>query len=46
VAPAFTRSSEFAIDKPAGMPCPNLADDHGCSIHDRLPEAGFSGCAA
>jgi hypothetical protein len=46
VAPAFARSSEFAIDKPAGVPCPNLADDHRCSIHDRLRGAGFAGCAA
>lgn len=46
VGPVFTRSSEFAIDKPAGQPCPHLADDHGCSIHDRLQGEGFSGCAA
>ena len=24
VAPAFARSADFAIDKPAGQPCPNL----------------------
>jgi hypothetical protein len=46
VGPVFTRSSEFAIDKPAGTPCPHLADDHRCSIHDRLQAEGFSGCAA
>ena len=46
VGPVFTRSSEFAIDKPAGQPCPHLADDHRCSIHDRLQGEGFSGCAA
>ena len=46
VGPLFTRSSEFAIDKPAGRPCPHLADDHHCSIHDRLQDEGFSGCAA
>lgn len=46
VAPAFARSSEFAIDKPAGVPCPHLADDHRCSIHDRLRPQGFAGCAA
>jgi len=45
VSPAFARSSEFAIDKPAGVPCPNLAD-HRCSIHDRLRAEGFSGCTA
>lgn len=46
VAPAFSRSSEFAIDKPAGVPCLHLADDHLCSIHDRLRPEGFAGCAA
>jgi uncharacterized protein YjbI with pentapeptide repeats len=46
VAPAFSRSSEFAIDKPAGVPCPHLAADHQCSIHDRLRPSGFSGCTA
>jgi hypothetical protein len=45
VAPAFARSSDFAIDKPAGRPCPNLGDDFRCGIHDRLPERGFPGCA-
>jgi uncharacterized protein YjbI with pentapeptide repeats len=46
VAPAFSRSSDFAIDKPAGVPCPHLADDHRCSIHDRLRPFGFAGCTA
>jgi hypothetical protein len=44
VAPAFAKSSDFAIDKPAGQPCPNLAEDFRCGIHDRLPERGFPGC--
>jgi uncharacterized protein YjbI with pentapeptide repeats len=46
VSPAFARSSEFAIDKPAGAPCPNLATDHRCTIHDRLRVEGFTGCTA
>src|SRR5262245_17660732 len=46
VGPAFTRSSEFAIDKPAGVPCPHLATDHRCTIHDRLRPEGFAGCTA
>jgi hypothetical protein len=47
VAPAFVRSAEFAIDKAAGQPCPNLASaGFGCSIHDRLRSKGFGGCAA
>lgn len=44
VAPAFARSSDFAIDKPHGEPCPNLGDDFGCRIHDRLRNSGFRGC--
>jgi uncharacterized protein YjbI with pentapeptide repeats len=46
VAPAFLRSADFAIDKPAGVPCLHLADDHRCSIHDRLRPSGFPGCVA
>ena len=45
VAPAFARSADFAIDKPAGTPCPNLRDDDLCGIHDRLRDRGFPGCA-
>ncbi|WP_433199240.1 pentapeptide repeat-containing protein [Dactylosporangium sp. CS-047395] len=44
VAPAFARSSDFAIDKPAGHPCPNLRDDFRCGIHTRLRDRGFTGC--
>lgn len=44
VAPAFAKSADFAIDKPAGRPCPNLAEDFRCGIHERLPESGFRGC--
>ncbi|SDE55431.1 Pentapeptide repeat-containing protein [Blastococcus fimeti] len=44
VAPAFAASADFAIDKPAGTPCPNLRDDFRCGIHDRLRPAGFPGC--
>jgi uncharacterized protein YjbI with pentapeptide repeats len=45
VVPAFSVSSDFAIDKPSGVPCPNLAtDDFGCTIHSELPERGFPGC--
>jgi len=44
VVPAFSRSSEFAIDKPAGTPCPHLAADHACTIHDLLRPSGFAGC--
>ncbi len=46
VALAFAASAEFAIDKAAGQPCPNLRADFRCSIHDRLRPSGFGGCAA
>ncbi len=45
VAPAFARSADFAIDKPAGHPCPHLGADTGCGIHATLRQQGFSGCA-
>ncbi|MGY1680900.1 pentapeptide repeat-containing protein [Geodermatophilus sp. SYSU D01176] len=44
VAPAFTASADFAIDKPAGSACPHLRDDALCGIHDELRERGFPGC--
>jgi uncharacterized protein YjbI with pentapeptide repeats len=45
VAPAFSASADFAIDKPAGTPCPNLGEDFRCGIHERLRPRGFPGCA-
>jgi uncharacterized protein YjbI with pentapeptide repeats len=44
VAPAFAKSSDFAIDKPAGKPCPHLHTDFRCKIHDELEPRGFRGC--
>jgi hypothetical protein len=44
VAPAFAASADFAIDKPAGRPCPNLRDDFRCGIHAQLRDRGFPGC--
>ncbi len=44
VAPAFSASADFAIDKPAGRPCPSLRPDFRCSIHRRLRQRGFAGC--
>jgi uncharacterized protein YjbI with pentapeptide repeats len=46
VAPAFSASADFAIDKPAGQPCPNLQPDFRCGIHQGLRQQGFRGCAA
>lgn len=40
----FTRSADFAIDKPPAAECPNLATDFSCTIHARLRPRGFSGC--
>lgn len=37
-------SSDFAIDKPAGIACPNLDTDFRCQIHSNLKEQGFKGC--
>ncbi|MER5511457.1 pentapeptide repeat-containing protein [Streptomyces sp. NPDC002766] len=44
VALPFAASADFALDKPAGTPCPNLRDDHRCGIHARLRQEGFTGC--
>ncbi|MFF0011165.1 pentapeptide repeat-containing protein [Streptomyces sp. NPDC005374] len=44
VALPFTASADFALDKPAGTPCPNLRDDHRCGIHAKLRTEGFTGC--
>jgi uncharacterized protein YjbI with pentapeptide repeats len=44
VAPAFSVSADFAIDKPAGRPCRNLLRDFRCRIHDNLRARGFPGC--
>jgi uncharacterized protein YjbI with pentapeptide repeats len=40
----FARSADFAIDKPAATPCPNLDQDFSCTIHHRLRPRGFRGC--
>ncbi len=46
VVPAFARSVDFAIDKPAATPCPNLREDFGCGIHAELRPRGMPGCTA
>ena len=45
IVPAFSRSADFAIDKPAGQPCRHLGPDYRCGIHSDLRERGFRGCA-
>ncbi|NRQ40347.1 pentapeptide repeat-containing protein [Nonomuraea sp. NN258] len=44
VALPFSASADFAIDKDAGRPCPNLSQDFRCSIHRDLRQRGFAGC--
>ncbi|AJP05218.1 oxetanocin A resistance protein [Streptomyces cyaneogriseus subsp. noncyanogenus] len=45
VALPFAASADFAKDKKAGTPCPNLQGDHRCGIHARLRQQGYTGCA-
>jgi Pentapeptide repeats (8 copies) len=44
VALPFAASADFALNKPAGKPCPNLQGDHRCGIHADLRKKGFTGC--
>ncbi|WP_203882228.1 pentapeptide repeat-containing protein [Planotetraspora kaengkrachanensis] len=44
VALPFAASSDFAISKKAGDPCPNLQADFRCGVHSELRQRGFSGC--
>jgi uncharacterized protein YjbI with pentapeptide repeats len=44
VALPFARSADFAIDKDAGKPCPNLETDFRCGMHTQLRQKGFTGC--
>jgi uncharacterized protein YjbI with pentapeptide repeats len=44
VALTFQVSADFAIDKDAGEPCPNLQQDFRCGIHRKLRKEGFQGC--
>lgn len=46
VAPGFSASADFAIDKAPGQPCPHLDAGFRCSIHGGLRAGGFPGCAA
>ncbi|MFZ3471297.1 pentapeptide repeat-containing protein [Streptomyces sp. 4.24] len=44
VALPFAKSTDFAVNKPAGTPCKNLRQDFRCGIHTRLRDSGFPGC--
>jgi hypothetical protein len=41
---AFSRSADFAVDKPAGQPCQHLDDGLRCGIHAVLRSEGYPGC--
>ena len=45
VATSFDASEDFAFSKAAGVPCPHVARDCRCTIHDALVARGLSGCA-
>src|SRR4051812_16080989 len=40
----YNADTDFALTKPAGTPCVNLATDDRCTIHSELRPRGFSGC--
>lgn len=44
VALPFAATTDFAIDKEGGKPCPNLQNDFRCQIHRDLRQKGFRGC--
>ncbi|MFP4978345.1 pentapeptide repeat-containing protein [Paenibacillus sp. CN-4] len=44
VALPFAASVDFAADKAAGQPCPNLQPDFRCGMHTRLRDEGYRGC--
>ena len=44
VVPAFDKGDDFALDKAAHAPCPNLDNSNACRIHETLSADGFAGC--
>ncbi|MWV42881.1 pentapeptide repeat-containing protein [Paenibacillus sp. HJL G12] len=44
VALPYSASSDFAFDKEAGDPCPNLQSDFRCCNHTELRQRGMRGC--
>ncbi|OBY27202.1 hypothetical protein [Leisingera sp. JC1] len=46
VAYPFEAHEDFGLLKAADTPCPNLAPDFRCNIHDDLSKCGFGGCVA
>ncbi|WP_241480912.1 hypothetical protein [Leisingera sp. ANG-M6] len=46
VAYPFEEHEDFGLLKAADIPCPNLAPDFRCNIHNDLAKCGFGGCVA
>ncbi len=44
VSLAFDRSDWFPIEKPNGVPCPQLGENNQCKIYDRREQEGYRGC--
>ncbi|QES41056.1 hypothetical protein DEJ49_08630 [Streptomyces venezuelae] len=44
VALTFSKSADFPVNKDAGKPCGNLAEDFRCGIHRDLRDKGYRGC--
>ncbi|MEU7580523.1 pentapeptide repeat-containing protein [Streptomyces sp. NPDC041068] len=44
VALAFSKSSDFPVNKDAGKPCTNLQADFRCGVHSELRDKGYRGC--
>ncbi|UWQ34993.1 hypothetical protein K3555_09120 [Leisingera sp. M527] len=42
----FEEHEDFGLLKAADIPCPNLAPDFRCNIHNDLAKCGFGGCVA
>ena len=42
---AFDRGEDFAVDKAAGEPCPNIGECGECRIYESRSERGFRGCS-
>lgn len=41
---AFDRVQGFPIDKPNGVPCPNLTTDNRCAVHKERAQLGYAAC--
>ncbi|SNY93746.1 hypothetical protein SAMN04515647_4065 [Cohaesibacter sp. ES.047] len=44
VSLAFDRSDDFPIEKPNGVPCPQLGERNQCKIYETREQEGYRGC--